>query len=367
MKDPGKEPILGYSRLFQQDLDEISSRIAPHLINLNSSAHFFVTGATGFIGKWILAGLMQSLNPSVKITCLARNPIGFLENHPEYLPAVQGKRLAFIKGDVRNFDIHSVSNVTHIIHAATPASATLNQNSPSEMLDIIVRGAESVVKVSRINPVEAVLFLSSGAVYGRQPPDLHNVSELFHGAPDPLLPTSAYGEGKRYSELILRLASEESRNFIFTSARAFAFIGPHLPIDGTFAAGNFIRDTIANTPISIEGDGTPFRSYMYPTDLIHALMLIILNGKSGRAYNVGAEDAISIEDFAKRMNAVANQHFNTGSQTAAPVVKMEKTANVAANRYVPSIARLREELHFAPKVDLDEAIFRTLRWFSLSK
>jgi nucleoside-diphosphate-sugar epimerase len=97
------------------------------------------------------------------------------------------------------------------------------------MLDAIIGGTRRLLDFAAQFGVKKLLLTSSGAVYGKQPAEITNISENYLGAPDPLLPGSTYGEGKRVSEhkcaVHARLHGYEVK-----IARCFAFVGPHLSL-----------------------------------------------------------------------------------------------------------------------------------------
>jgi dTDP-glucose 4,6-dehydratase len=219
-----------------------------------------------------------------------------------------------------------------------------------------VDGARRVLDCARAAGAEKVLFLSSGAVYGRQPPELSHVPEDFAGAPDPTLPWSAYGEGKRVAELFCALEAGRGGPAV-KLARGFTFVGPYLPLGAQFAAGNFLRDALAGGPIRVAGDGTPYRSYLYAADLAAWLWTILVRGAAGRPYNVGSPAAITIAELA----ATVATCFDP-----APAVETSRAAvpGRPAERYVPAVGRAADELGLEPTVPLAEALRRTARWFA---
>ena len=174
------------------------------------------------------------------------------------------------------------------------------------MIDTIVNGMRAVLARAESWGHVRMLFTSSGAVYGRQPPDITHLAEDDRGGPDPLAPANAYHEGKRLAEMLGAL-STAAGSLDVVNGRLFAFLGPHLPLDAHFAAGNFLRDALAGGPIVVGGDGTPFRSYQYPSDLVVWLLALLVRGTPGHAYNVGSDEAVDIRALAERIAVAAER------------------------------------------------------------
>lgn len=328
--------------ILDEDLAAIDRQLAPHWHRL-AGARILMTGGTGFIGRWMLEALARS-GVDADVLILSRDPAAFATRAPHL-----AQRFGFLAGDVTDF-APPPGRFTHIVHAATDASAALNANDPRRMFDTIVTGTRHILDLAIERDVGRVLFLSSGAVYGAQPWDVGHVAEDWMGGPDPRDPKSAYGEGKRAAELLCAIYGKQFGLDIVTS-RIFALLGPLLSLDIHFAAGNFIRDAMAGRPIRIESAGTAVRSYLYAADLAAWLWLALLRAPRGATFNMGSEDAVSIADLARRTAAVLG----------GPGVEVMGRADAGWNpgRYVPSTALIRDMLGVAPTVSLDAAIRRT--------
>ncbi|MCW3110829.1 MAG: epimerase [Segetibacter sp.] len=314
----------------------------------------FVTGGTGFFGVWLLKSFLfinEKLNLNAKMVVLTRSRERFGKKFPELM---RTKFITFLEGNVIAFDFPE-EEIHFIIHAATDASVQLNNEDPLLMLDTIVKGTRRVLDLAVDKKVEGFLFTSSGAVYGVQPSEITHINEDYIGAPVTNQHTSAYGEGKRMAELLCSIYSRQ-HGINAKIARCFAFIGPYLPIDSHFAIGNFIRDILTGSEINIQGDGTPYRSYMYGSDLVIWLFHILFNGKTSRAYNVGSDEALSIEQLSRKVSSFSKK--NSSINIALP-----KTNNPSL-RYVPSIERAKKELGLSITVPLTEAIDKTIRFYS---
>lgn len=335
----------------QSDLDQIVEFATADLETLRD-AHIFVTGGTGYIGRWLLEALLFAnprLSLNLSLTVLSRDPAGFCKTHAHLTrdPAV-----AFVEGDVRSF-IFPSGKFTHAIHAATDVVAT---SSPLETFSVTTTGTKHFLDFCAAAGIGDVLLLSSGAVYGTIPSHIDNVPEDFSGAPDCGSIGSAYGIGKRASEWLGTAYSAEM-GIRCRSARVFAQVGPYLALDRQFAAGNFVRDVIRRSPIVIRGDGTPLRSYMYATDLVIWLLAILVRGSPATAYNVGSDEPISI-------SALAAAIARAGDWAQPEIQVLSKASiNTPPERYVPAIARARDDLGLSIRVSIEDSLRRTIEWY----
>ncbi|MDF2440046.1 MAG: dTDP-glucose 4,6-dehydratase [Abditibacteriota bacterium] len=316
-------------------------------------ARIFLTGGTGFYGVWLcetFTHAVDRLQLDTTLTVLTRD----IEKAKMRLPHLAAHHaIAWQRGDVRGFDFPSGS-WSHVLHAATPASADFNENAPLEMFDTIVGGTRHVLDFAVHAGVRRFLLASSGAVYGRQPAQMSHVDEEYIGAPSWDDPNAAYAQGKRAAEWLCGAYCKDGIEPVV--ARGWAFVGPHLPLDTHFAIGNFIRDGLQSTSIRIGGDGTPLRSYLYAADLAIWLWTMLVNGQAGRAYNVGSPEAHSIREIAESVAACF---------LPAPKVLVAQTPRegVLPSRYTPSVQRARDELNLEPTIELEDAIRRTISWY----
>ena len=334
------------------DLDTIVDAVGDAAWARLHGARLFVTGGTGFIGRWLLESLAAAERRhvlDVQTTILTRDPDAFARKAP-HLAGHPAFRV--VGGDVLTLAAED-GGFSHVIHAATDASAALVANDPYAMFDTVVTGTRRVLNHAVANRAARVLFLSSGAVYGAQPWEVTHVAEDWTGAPDCRDPRNTYAEAKRAAELLCAIAGKQHGLDVVT-ARIFALLGPMLSLDTHFAAGNFIRDAMAGRTITVQGAGTAVRSYLYAADLTAWLWRMLLLAPAGATYNVGSEGAVSIADLARRTAAVLG--------SAGHEVLGRPDPGWNPGRYVPSTAAIRRELGVRETVPLDEAIRRTAKW-----
>lgn len=319
----------------------------------------FVTGGTGFFGKWLLESFIyvnEKIDLNAKITSLSRGPEQFLNANPFY--SKHSNIIKFIKGDVLTFDFQIDDHFDYIIHGATAASDSLNKENPLLMLNTIITGTKNILDFANRKKIKGFLFISSGAVYGKQPENIRHIKEDNSFKIDFNDSNSAYAEGKRVAELYCSIYATRF-NLPVKIARCFAFVGPHLPLQTHFAIGNFINNFINNENILIKGDGTTLRSYLYSSDLTIWLWKILYQGGVNSVYNVGSNESISIAELAKKVLGYDNKR-------SLDIVISKPKSNTELLQYVPSINKAMIELGLSVTIDLDTAIKKTIL-FNLNK
>ena len=339
----------GWAGLAREDLDATLESTEDVWRSLRGS-RFFLTGATGFFGVWLLATMAHAvteLGLRIPVTILTRDAKSSRARYGAVFDALGAE---LVEGDTRSFAFPD-GTFSHVLHGATAASASLNASAPFEMFDVIVGGTRRVLELATAARASRFFLMSSGAVYGPQPPSMTHIPETYGGGPSPLDVGNAYAEGKRAAELLSAIQAK-SAGFELVVARAFAFVGPYLPLDAHFAIGNFLRDAMAEKPIQILGDGTPYRSYMYAADLAVWLWTLLVRGRPNTAYNVGSDDGRPLREIADRVAAL----------TGGSVHVARPPTGQPPARYVPDVTLATTELGLGLRFPLDAANQRTLAW-----
>lgn len=335
-----------YPPLLASDVDHILSHTEDIWRDLRG-ARFFITGGTGFYGKWLLESIAAAndrLNTRVKATILSRNPIRFNIEAPRLAARPEFKWLV---GDTADFKYPN-GQFDYVLHFATASASEISAGGPTLTMATLL-GTQRVLQFARSCHAKRLLLTSSGAVYGQQPAELSHIPETFNGAPNPQHASSAYGEIKRLSELMCALTPEVE----CVITRGFSFFGPGLPLNEKFAIGSFIRDAIKGGPIRIHGDGTPIRSYLYGSDLAIWLLTLLIKGKPNLPYNVGSDHAVNLRNLAKE---IATTYGNTDIDVA--LTPVPQTAEI----YVPNIDRAKKELGLEVVISRHEGLIRTIDW-----
>ena len=305
------------------------------------------TGATGFFGRSLLRHLQAHGPGSTDWHFLSSDPESFSRRWPQLACLPQ---TTWHQGDITTLSAEQLPPLTHVVHAAAD-STHAGHLTALQRFDQNAAGTRRLLELAINRGATRFLLTSSGGAYGPFPAGRSSVAEDDHWIPDPLLPVSAYGMGKRTAEHLCALYAA-AHPIEIVIARCFAFVGPDLPLNAHFAIGNFIRDALTADAITVSSDGTPLRSYLYQTDLSHWLLTLLEHGRSGEAYNVGSDEAISI-------CALAHLVRDLLAPEKSVQFLGQPDPGASRNCYLPDIRKAQQQLGLNVTVPLAEAIRRT--------
>lgn len=331
--------------LVEQLLGDLASLLAAYPLPELKNKRLFITGATGFMGYWLLLAIhcLNRNGAGIQVHALSRDPAAFLARRPE---CHEMEWLTWVRGDIRDYPFPPAS-FDAILHGAADTSPEAASRA-EELKETIVVGTARVLDHAAACGAKRILLLSSGTVYGEQPETLARLeeSDFFSAAPSSKL--DGYLEGKRTME---SLALSQAHILEPVIARCFAFVGYGLPQH--LAVGQFIRDAKETAEIAVNGDGRPVRSFLYAADLAVWLLALLAKGRTGQAYNVGSPNGMPLAEVAATVRDIL--------APGKPVVIKGTRSHQARQRYVPDVRKAEQELGLRVWTQFPEAIRLTAR------
>lgn len=334
-----------------------SSCVEIESFSILENQSIFVTGGTGFIGKWIaemVSYINFSSNLNIKLYLLGRDIAKFKEEvpHLEEKPFIN-----LIEQDIRY--LHDLpDDVNYIIHAAGSPDNREHVSDPLKTIETFYKGTQSLLDAaSRIHNLKRIVHLSSHQVYGKNETE-ELLTENSFGPFEALNVSNCYAESKRIAETLCSYYKNNLRLPIII-LRPFAFIGPYQDLEKPWAINSFIRDAILGGPIRILGNGLTQRSYLYASDMAYGVLKSLINGTVGDIYNLGSSTAISLNELASKIK--------DQSGTKMEILSKSSKDYLSVSKLVPSTDKARKELHFKEVFTIDDAINRTILWNQLNK
>jgi nucleoside-diphosphate-sugar epimerase len=333
--------------IVEEDIRLVLETCHAELLALSGKT-LLLTGGSGFVGSYLVESIISFNRAHDGAPCRLLLPTRSLEaTRAKWPHFFDIKNVIWFEWDGLTLEPPS-DTCNYIIHAASPTDTAVFMRNPYGTMHGIVKTTEQVLAYAKRMNVSALLFMSSGAIYGAQPATLEAVPETFLGGPDLTDTRSCYGEAKRYSELLCHLSGVPT-----VVARLFAFVGPHQDLTGSYAMTDFIRQAKQSGSIRIQSDGSALRTYCYASDLTNALWKLLLKGTPKETYNVGSDTPIvSILDLANIIAEIVGD-------VSIEVMKKNNSTGNNRSRYVPDITKLKKI--FTPQISLTQGILRTIQ------
>ena len=301
-----------------------------------------ITGGAGFLGSHLSERL---LNEGNHILCVDNFYTGTKKNIAHL---IGNPYFELIRHDV-TFPLYVEAD--EIYNLACPASPVHYQFDPVQTTKTSVHGAINMLGLAK--RVKArILQASTSEVYGD--PEVHPQPEAYWGKVNPIGIRSCYDEGKRCAETLF-FDYWRQHNLEIKVVRIFNTYGPRMhPNDGRVVS-NFIVQALKGENITIYGDGSQTRSFCYVDDLITAMirMMSTVSEFTGPV-NIGNPGKFTMLELAKKIIEL------TGSRSS--LVYQPLPSDDPRQRQ-PNIALAREKLGWEPKVQLEEGLIKTIKYF----
>ena len=208
-----------------------------------------VTGGAGFLGSHLCDELLRRGN---RVICVDNLETGSLANIEHIrVPEFQHLNLDIIE------PYFVEEPVDFVYHLASPASPIDYLRLPLHTLKVGSYGTHHTLGLAKHHRAR-FLLASTSEVYGD--PEVHPQPETYWGHVNPIGPRGVYDEAKRYAEA-LTMAYHRQQGVDTAIVRIFNTYGPRMrPHDGR-AIPTFLRQALANRPITVFGDGSQTRSF----------------------------------------------------------------------------------------------------------
>ncbi len=297
-----------------------------------------VTGGAGFLGSHLCDRLLADGH---RVICVDNLDTGTLEN----IEHIRDERFVFLQHDM--VDHLEVSEaIDNVFHLASPASPIDYLRLPLHTLKVGSYGTHNALGLAKRHRAR-FLLASTSEVYGD--PQVHPQPEDYWGHVNPIGPRGVYDEAKRYAEA-LTMAYHRQQGVDTHIARIFNTYGPRMrPHDGR-AVPTFIRQALADKPLTIFGDGSQTRSFCYVADLVDGLIRLIASDQH-LPVNLGNPGEFTIAELAEVVIRL------TGSGSTLVYEALPQDDPLVRR---PDIGLARELLGWEPTVTLEDGLRRTL-------
>lgn len=303
-----------------------------------------ITGGAGFIGSHLSDRFLGEGHRVVAVD-------NFITGSPDNIAHLAGNRhFEFIYHDVSNF-IYVAGQIDAVLHFASPASPMDYLKYPIQTLKVGALGTHNALGLARAKQAR-FLLASTSEVYGD--PLVHPQSEAYVGNVDPVGPRGVYDEAKRYAEALV-MAYHRQHKMETRIVRIFNTYGPRMRLDDGRVVPNFIGQAIRGEALTVYGDGSQTRCFLYVDDLVEGLVRL-LDSDFADPVNIGATREMSMLEFA----GIVNQ---ASANPGGIVYKDQLRIDGDPQTRKPDTSRAQNILDWRPKVELEDGLGRTIQYF----
>lgn len=322
---------------------------------------FLVTGATGLIGSLLIKALLycnRVHNLDLKVFAVVRSEEKAKMVFQDFL-SYEG--LEFLLADLEKDVIELDMSCDYIIHAAAVTASKIMVSDPVGTIRTAVVGTDQLLRFAVEHQCRSFVYISSMEIYG-QPITDGRTTEKDLGYVDITTVRSCYPEGKRMCECLCTAYASQYGLNVKSARLAQTFGAGILPTENRVFA-QFARSAMKGEDIVLHTKGESEGNYIYTRDAVRAILMLLVSGEPGNAYNIANEEShVTIKQMAE---LVAKEIAN---DTIKVVIDIPEDS--ASLGYAPSVkmwldASKMKELGWKAEVSLIESYRRMIQWMQV--
>lgn len=301
-----------------------------------------ITGGAGFLGSHLCDRFIEE---GYHVVCMDNLSTGSVRNI-EHL--FGNDRFTFIKHDVTNY-IYIKGHLDLILHFASPASPIDYLEMPIQTLKVGSLGTHKALGLAKAKGAK-FLLASTSEVYGD--PRHHPQEESYWGNVNPIGFRGVYDEAKRFSEA-MAMAYHRYHGIETHIVRIFNTYGSRMRIEDGRAVPTFMAQSLQGQDLTVYGDGTQTRSFMYVDDLVEGVWRLSQSEET-EPVNIGNPQETTILEFAREIIELTD---------SSSEIKFEELPIDDPQVRQPDITKAKKVLDWEPTVQRMEGLKESMAYF----
>jgi dTDP-glucose 4,6-dehydratase len=315
--------------------------------------NILITGGLGFIGSHLVKFLFS--NPSyLKSKLINLDYAGYgshIKNINDEITSQKNvERYSFIRGDINDVNqFDSITNIDVVINVAAETHVDRSIQTPADFIHSNYNGTFALLEYIRKRDIKRYVQVSTDEVYGES-----QIGHSFRES-DRLYPSNPYSSTKAAADLL-----------VTSYARTYGINASITRCTNNFGSHQFpekliprtIIRILINQPVLLYGDGRQVRDWLYVSDHVRAIELVMRKGKAGQIYNISASNYLANIDLVQKLSGILER--KAGKAAKITFIKDRPGHDY---RYSLDSDKIRDELGWEPEANFEIALQETVDWY----
>lgn len=303
-----------------------------------------VTGGCGFIGSNFIHYMLKNTDHEI----INLDGLTYSGNPDNLKNIEKNEKYRFIHGRIENKKLVSelVKDVEYLVNFAAESHVDRSILDPQPFIITNIEGTQTLLEACKHSSIKKIVHISTDEVYG----ELGETGKFVESLP--LLPNSPYSASKASADLIIR-AYHETYGLPVATARPsnnygyYQYPEKFIPL--------IITNLLEDKPVPVYGKGKNVRDWIFVEDCCSGIATILDRGRAGEVYNVGGESEKRNIDIVRIILKLLKKDES--------YIKFVKDRPGHDYRYALDNTKIRKELNYAPKVNLEAGVAKTVEWY----